>query len=394
MELRKAVWILVLLLWVAGCGKPVEPQAPSQRGEVVGSIEVPPGLKNSRLVSAGCVQVVKKNQGMWAEFSHSDCPEPRETLLPAESTVFELLAVQKPGENLLELKMHENVIGFANGVGESGGDFSVWNLVHLCQISDPDQPAVLHFSELCEVVFETLNENQMGRYRQLQLRSLEQVAKSKIHEIERLKSKDVATMKRFAFLERELELGRKELDRARRERQLVREALADAQRGVRDSIASNFTVNRLLERQKLEVELKEAVKDAKFYEVSIRLAGLEKERAALLRKSLDNSELAKSREEGIRKQLQALREQGGVDSEEGKKLQAVFDQNHALILSEAERRKVEESLTFSTAEAERVKDLIDRAAKVNRLIIDKKDELDSFDRQPPPASGKLPTANR
>jgi hypothetical protein len=374
---------------VLSCGKAAVSN-PEPRGTVIGVAWTTPGLSASRLVGAGCVQVVRSSDKKeFVEFSQSTCPTPASGLLPAEAVVFRV-PVETRGDTLALVNDGVPIGLLANPIPAGKEGVPEWSFVHLCQVSDPSRAADPVFAEVCRVSFVTDGGEKQGRYLALRITPLEELARRKVADIKNLGDKEVRVMQRLAAVEREQEMARREMIKAQTDRNEAREALAEAQRGVRDSVASNLTVHRLLERTKLEAELEYAKKEARIYDQKIHAANMERERAALLKRRLEDSDRAKNREDAIAKRLEFFKTNGAAEADEFKQNQSLLDQNRALILTEEERRKVEESITYASAEAEKLKDLTEQSRLVLDQIIEARDNVIKLDRQPPPSPGIKP----
>ncbi len=383
------VLLIGLSAWLVGCGKaPVT--NPGPRATVIGVAMVSPALSASRLVSAGCVQIVRfPDKKEVVEFSSVSCPVPASGILPEATVVFRVDV--EPKDDRLVLRHQGASVGLLSDATPAGAEgVPVWLLAHLCQISDPTVHPDPLYSELCRVDFETDGGEKQGRYRSLRITPLEELAALKIAEMNNLRNKQTYVQGRLAAVEREQEMARREMLKAQAERSEALESLAEAQRGVRDSVANNLTVNRRLERKELEAQLEYAKKDARISELRINAANRAKDRAADLASRVENSDRAKLREDAIQKKLDYYRQRGESDGEEARQVQAFFDQNRALILSDEERRKLEELITFANAEAEKIKDLTEERRAAQVRIIERTDDLVKLDGQPPPTKNINP----
>lgn len=339
------------------------------------------------------MQAVERPEGMVAEFSSEECPTDL-ALLPESSLAFTLTMDLSPGGGLALLRREGVLVGEAQKTSESEPE-STWVLRHLCQISDSQLAYERYFSEVCSVEFEPDFGPKLGRFRALDVVTLEALARRKISESKNLKLKETSALLQSAQFEVSQVQLRRERDQALLDRADSLEKLAEARRGVRDSVASNLTVHRGLERTKAEAELEAAKNDVQYFELSIRFAKAEHRRAQMLKERLDSSVRAKSREMELKKQLELFEKQipaKEVDTQQAKQfrmvldqMQIVLDQNRHLILNDEERRKLEEEATFAASEAERLTELEkDKLPAALNQAVEKKRQLSQLDRLPPP----------
>ena len=134
----------------------------------------------------------------------------------------------------------------------------------------------------------------------------------------------------------------------------------------------------------MEAELEYASRDAKYYELSAQLANLERERAEVLRKKLEEADRAKTHEDALTKKMEFYKSHGITESDEYKLLQTMFDENHTRVLSKEDRRKMEQAIAVAMANAKKVDELNEKARVAYSTVIEKKDELNVLNRLPPP----------
>ncbi len=367
------------LLGIAGCGKPTEIQSAPARGDLLSYVHLPEALTATRLLSAGCIQFVGVSNRVVAEFSAQDCPSVP-ALLPLESIVFSLSVEISASGNEASLKKDGVLVGEISRTDSA----SPWLIRHLCQISDVALPADGYFAEICRLDFESEFGPRVGRFRALEVVDLQDLARSKVSEEQALKGRELLALKQSAEMRETEQKLRQEKEEALVQWRASSEMLAEAQRGVRDSVASNLTVHRGLERTKAEAELEAAKSEVQYLELSIRFAKAEQRRAGLLKERLEESERAKNRETELMKQIEALKQQnpnGGA--EDIKQLQVVLDQNRNLIFSDEVRRKFEEEATFAASDAEKLTELEKEKlpAALNRAV-EKKRQLSQLERLP------------
>lgn len=371
----------LLLLVIVACGS--EESVPA-RGRLIAYLTVASSLQASRLSAGGCVQVVETPSGeRQAEFSREVCPPAETDLLPSESIAFSLSLV--PGADLAtwQLKKDGITVGETSSLDAVEGKALRYGFIkHLCQVSDPALPSRRYFSELCRLKFVAAGDRE-GRYETLEIVPLEELARSKVDENDALKEKELQSRDRANRYEAAQESFRREMDAARVKSEEAREALAEAQKGVRDSMASNLTVHQGLERIKARAQLDVARLNVRYIEAQLRFARAEQRRAQLIKERIEASERAKSRAAEIAKQLERYQRAGIRESDQEKTLKAVADQNKSFILSDTEKVRLEEDMTFALAEAERIDKLEkEELPNANNLIIEKRDEVSRLEGPP------------
>jgi hypothetical protein len=161
-----------------------------------------------------------------------------------------------------------------------------------------------------------------------------------------------------------------------------RELLLEAQRGVRDSLASNLAVHRSLERSRAEAELKFAQREVQHQDLEVRFAQLEARRAQLLKDRMEEANRAKNREPELKKQLEELAGQLGEDNPSVKQLKGIVEQNRQLILGEEQRKSLEEEINYALLEAQKLEDSKKKYTDASNAVIEKKRQLVQIDRLP------------
>lgn len=380
-RIAKNIGVGVLLVGIAACGS--EETVPA-RGRLIAYLSVGPTLQASRLSAGGCIQIVESPAGeRRAEFSRDACPATEADLLPAESVAFALAITSGEDVSTLQLKKDGITVGETSPLDPLESKALRYGFIkHLCQISDPALPSRRYFSELCRLKFVAEGERE-GRYESLELVSVEELARTKVEENDALKEKELQSRDRANRYEAAQESFRREMDAARVKSEEAREALAEAQKGVRDSMASNLSVHQGLERMKARAELDFARLNVRYIEAQLRFARAEQRRAQLIKERIEASERAKSRAAEIAKQLERYEKAGIRDSDQQKTLKAVADQNKSFIISDADKIPLEEDMTFALAEAERIDKLEkEELPSANNLIIEKRDEVSRLEGPP------------
>ncbi len=371
---------LLFLATVLGCGQtpsPLNSQEPAST--VSGQVLALDTLASSRLVAAGCVQIVKLKTGAEsAVFSRLECP-PGPEPLPPESIVFSLQLVRASDESKADLLQESTPVGALVRTEQKPSGFEVWKFVHFCQISDPESSRDRYYAEVCH-----LNFGSDGRYESVRAASIEALARSKATLLLETEANEGTLKKRIATSELSAEKMRRDRDKAWIDRQESQNALAEAQRGVRDSMASNLTVQRSMERARASAEMEYALREMRYLELCARFAKAEQKRASLLQERLDASDSAKNRDADLRKQIEELAAQPEPDSAKISALKTGLEQNKTLFLEEDERRKIQEETTFALAEAKKLAELEqEKIPAALKAVIQKKDAVGLIDRLSP-----------
>jgi hypothetical protein len=403
---RFSVYILLLFsILSTGCGQSASQAILStQKRQLVGHVRADRGLTTSRLQRAGCVQVVRTPSGdEVVEFASQECPSAGE-LTAEEAIVFSASLVRnatlRTSAQMIRADIPLGTLSLHPSSEEE--KFEVWSFDHFCQISDPSIAPDPFFNEICEVVFASEDSERAGRYEAIRVIPLEVLARNKISEREKFLLSESEWKRRAAESESLSERVRRDRDKAWTDRQEAQESLAEAQRGVRDSMASNMTVRRTLERSHAQAELDAALKEVRYLELSVRFAKGEQQRATFLKERMDASEEAKRRDTEIESQISAFNAvvgDAGVQSpspetsvtvapaidepKELKLLRQVQTQNRQWILAEDARKKMEEEMTFALAESKQLAELEnEKLPAALGLVIRKKDALNKIDRLP------------
>ncbi len=371
-----ALCISSLILGLVGCGS--EETVPA-RGRLIAYLFAGASLQASRLHAGGCIQIVETPIGeRRAEFSREVCPAAETDLLPVESVAFFLTLGTVDDSPALRLKKDGIAVGEISSLEPVAGKALRYGLIkHLCQVSDPALSERRHFSELCRLKF-VLEGEREGRYETLEMVSVEELARTKVAENDALREKELQSRDRANRYEAAQESFRREMEAARLKSDEAREALAEAQKGVRDSMASNLAVHQGLERTKARGELNAAQLNVRYLEAQLRFARAEERRAKLIKDRIEASERARGRAAEIDKQLELL----NPDSEQEKTLRAIADQNLSFVLSDPEKRRMEEDITVAVVEANRIEKLEKEISDANNLIIHKRDEVSRLEGPP------------
>jgi hypothetical protein len=371
---------LLLAFSFIGCGKsPTSPSSTEPPGSVLGQVLAEDTLASSRLVAAGCVQVVKLSSGEEAaNFSTQDCP-PDSQLLPPESTAFSLRLLRMRDPNTADLYQSSTPVGALIRTEQKPSGFEVWKFVHLCQISDPESTADGYYAEVCQLHF-----GADGRYQAIRTATIEALARSKSSLLLEAEANEGTLKKRISASEWSAEKMRRDRDKALVDRQESQNALAEAQRGVRDSMASNLTVQRSMERARASAEMEYALREMRYLELRARFAKAEQKRAALLQERLDAADSAKSRDVELRKQIEELAASPDADPAKVASLKMGLEQNRLLLLEEDDRRKIQEETTFALAESKQLTELEqEKIPAALKAVIQKKDAVGLIDRLSP-----------
>lgn len=380
---KKRVLLLVAIAsgMFSGCGKPPEAPVAQVRGTVVGEISLPDSMRATRLLKAGCIQLVHRTSGeKVAEFSQSACPADPAQLLPEADIAFEASVEQ----NVDVLILRKDTVQIAEALAIDGQ--VIWR--HLCQISDPTLPVDRYFAQVCRVEFLQGTGEKVGRFQSLRIATVEEIARTSDKETSALSAKGKDTVTRLIELERERQAIRRELESARLENESLHTSLNDAKRSENASIAAGTADRRMANRAKIMAELQTAEFGSEIAILKRQLAKADKEHAELLRRRLEDSDRAKGREDAIAKQIEVYQTEGRLATDEGKLLQAIFDQNRALILSAEERRRMEEQVNLAEAAASAIVKYSEEAAVFQLAMINKKNELNNFDRKPQTPTGE------
>jgi hypothetical protein len=376
MRVLKALGVSACL-FIGACGKEVLP-VQVQEVKILSTFEVSEGLVASRLVSAGCIQVVQKTEGVFAQFTSEECPKDT-LLLPPQAVVFSLQMEILEGETVSPLRKDGVLVGEAKRLNN---EKKTWAIRHLCQISDLHETPAPYFREVCTVEFNTGWETKRGRYASLKVVRLEDLARRKVLELETLRGRETIALQQAAQADLLQNTRRREREQAERELRDSRELLLEAQRGVRDSLASNLAVHRSLERSRAEAELKFAQREVQHQDLEVRFAQLEARRAQLLKDRMEEANRAKNREPELKKQLEELAGQLGEDNPSVKQLKGIVEQNRQLILGEEQRKSLEEEINYALLEAQKLEDSKKKYTDASNAVIEKKRQLVQIDRLP------------
>lgn len=379
---KRMPYLLSFLIAVSflGCGKDTSPlSSPEPSGTVSGQVLAQDNLASSRLVAAGCVQIVKLRSGEEnALFSKQDCPTETD-LLPTSNLAFSLRLSRASSENKADLFLESTPVGALVRTEQRASGFEVWRFVHLCQISDPESPRDGYYAEVCQLHF-----GADGRYEAVRASTVEALARSKSALLLETEANEGTLKKRIATSELAAEKMRRDRDKAWIDRQESQNALAEAQRGVRDSMASNLTVQKSMERARASAEMEYALREMRYLELCARFAKAEQKRASLLQERLDSADAASSRDTDLRKQIETLTAQPETDPAKLSALKMALEQNRPLLLEEDERRKIQEETTFALAEAKKLAELEqEKIPAALKAVIQKKDAVGEVDRLTP-----------
>ncbi len=381
---------------LAACSNATVPASVDSR-VLRGHVSVGPNLKATRLVSGGCIQLIEKSNVLYASFFSEPCPvEPKE-ILPDGKLAFEVEVRSTQDSSLLDVLKDDLKLGELRVVA---GEPPTWIIRHFCQFSDPTLRVNRLYSTLCSVRFEGDPGENTGRFKELKIASLTELADQTISDREEWVLADRRMSMRFDRVDRNYQTMRRELEEREATFARTEEELTAAQTKLAGLDQSQKSVRRALDIARATAEVEKANRIKSEIMNSIMIYEQQMPDVALLDRQIKHSESAKIQEQEILAQFGDRFGAGSVNgSQQQLQLKKALDLVRQYILTPEQSDRIKELKSISELYRDKIASLraneyepaYKRAMDALKVLIDAQglvsaDEVPALQDPPPPST--------